>query len=69
MDAKLQVTFDPPTVAGYRLIGYDDRALRRSPYGGEVNLNDLVAIASLASERTGDPAVAELATLIRRTNG
>jgi Ca-activated chloride channel family protein len=157
MDAKVQVTFDPRTVAGYRLIGYDDRALdsadfrndhvdggevgpghsvtalytvrlregasgtvahaqirwqdpdtaeasergatievsdlgdefveaaprlqvdyaaayfaeslRRSPYGGEVNLNDLAGIASSAAERTGDPAVAELATLIRQATG
>jgi Ca-activated chloride channel family protein len=157
LDAKVQVTFDPRTVAAYRLIGYDDRALdsadfrndhvdggevgpghsvtalytvrlregasgtvahaeirwqdpgtqeadergaavvvsdlgdgfaeaaprlrmdyaaayfaeslRRSPYGGEVNLNDLAAIASSAAERTGDPAVADLATLIRRANG
>jgi Ca-activated chloride channel homolog len=157
MDAKVQVTFDARTVAGYRLIGYDDRALssadfrndrvdggevgpghsvtalyavrlregasgpvahaeirwqdpdtaeanergatvavadlgdglaeaaprlrvdyaaayfaeslRRSPYGGEVNLSDLAAVASSAAERTDDPAVAELATLIRRANG
>jgi Ca-activated chloride channel family protein len=42
MDAKVQVTFDPRTVAGYRLIGYDDRALAASAFrddradGGEV---------------------------------
>ncbi len=42
LDAKVQVTFDPRTVAGYRLIGYDDRALAASSFrndhvdGGEV---------------------------------
>jgi Ca-activated chloride channel family protein len=42
LDAKVQVTFDPNTVAGYRLIGYDDRALPASAFrndhvdGGEV---------------------------------
>ena len=42
LDAKVQVTFDPATVTGYRLIGYDDRALRASGFrddrvdGGEV---------------------------------
>jgi hypothetical protein len=34
-----------------------------------VNLNDLAAIAWSAAERTGDPAVARLATLIGRANG
>jgi Ca-activated chloride channel family protein len=34
IDAKVQVTFDPRTVVGYRLIGYDDRELRRSPTVG-----------------------------------
>jgi Ca-activated chloride channel family protein len=42
LDAKVQVTFDARTVAGYRLIGYDDRALPASDFrndrvdGGEV---------------------------------
>jgi Ca-activated chloride channel family protein len=42
LDAKVQVTFDPRTVAGYRLIGYDDRVLAASAFrndrvdGGEV---------------------------------
>jgi Ca-activated chloride channel family protein len=42
LDAKVQVTFNPKTVAGYRLIGYDDRALPNSAFrndhvdGGEV---------------------------------
>lgn len=42
LDAKVQVTFDPNTVAAYRLIGYDDRALPASAFrndhvdGGEV---------------------------------
>ncbi len=42
MDAKVQVTFDPRTVAGYRLIGYDDRVMAASAFrddradGGEV---------------------------------
>jgi Ca-activated chloride channel homolog len=154
LDAKVQVTFDPRTVAAYRLIGYDDRALpdsafrndqvdggevgpghsvtalytvrlregasgpvahaqlrwqdpgtheagergglieasalggafttaparlqvdyaaayfaeslRRSPYGGEVALPDLAAIASSAADRTDDSAVADLAAVIRR---
>jgi Ca-activated chloride channel family protein len=153
LDAKVQVTFDPRTVAGYRLIGYDDRALpdpafrddavdggevgpghsvtalytvrlregasgpvahaqlrwqdpgtheadekgglvgvsdlgaaftaapvrlqvdyaaayfaeslRRSPYGAQVALPDLAAIASSAADRTEDSAVADLAAVIR----
>jgi Ca-activated chloride channel family protein len=42
LDAKVQVTFDAATVAGYRLIGYDDRKLAASAFrndrvdGGEV---------------------------------
>ncbi len=42
LDAKVQVSFDPETVAGYRLIGYDDRTLADSSFrndhvdGGEV---------------------------------
>jgi Ca-activated chloride channel family protein len=42
LDAKVQVTFDPRTVAGYRLIGYDDRVMAASSFrndhvdGGEV---------------------------------
>jgi Ca-activated chloride channel family protein len=42
LDAKVQVTFYPHTVAGYRLIGYDDRLLAASAFrndrvdGGEV---------------------------------
>jgi Ca-activated chloride channel family protein len=154
LDAKVQVTFDPRTVAAYRLIGYDDRALdssafrddrvdggevgpghsvtalytvrlregaagpvahaqirwqdpgtreanergatigvadlggdfagasprlqvayaaayfaeslRRSPYGAEVSLSALAAIAAGAADRTDDAAVADLAGLIRR---
>jgi Ca-activated chloride channel family protein len=44
-------------------------SLRHSPYGDEVNLPDLAAMALSAAERTGDRAVAELATLIRGANG
>jgi Ca-activated chloride channel homolog len=157
LDAKVQVTFSPDTVAGYRLIGYDDRALsasafrndhvdggevaagysvtalytvrlregasgpvalaeirwqdpanreahetgatvevtdlsqsfvdasprlqvcyaaayfaealRHSPYGGQVSMADLARIASGAADRTDDPAVADLASLIRRVEG
>jgi len=42
MDAKVQVTFDPQTVARYRLVGYDDRRIADSSFrndhvdGGEV---------------------------------
>jgi Ca-activated chloride channel family protein len=42
LDAKVQVTFDPQTVASYRLIGYDNRALEARDFrndrvdGGEV---------------------------------
>jgi Ca-activated chloride channel homolog len=42
LDAKVQVTFDPSTVASYRLVGYEDRALAASQFrddrvdGGEV---------------------------------
>lgn len=154
LDAKVQVTFDPGTVAGYRLIGYDDRvldasafrndhvdggevgpghsvtalytvrlrrgasgpvahtqirwqdpvtrephessgaidvagldgsfdaatprlrvcyvaayfaeSLRHSPYGSEVRLADLARIASQAADQTDDPAVTDLAALIRQ---
>ena len=157
LDAKAQVTFNPATVARYRLIGYDDRALsdssfrndhvdggevgaghtvtalyairlvpgaygqvaradvrwldpatrepdeasrnifttdldtpfaatsprlqvcyaagyfaevlRGSPYGAEVRLPDLAAIASQAAEVTEDPAVTDLAATINRTGG
>jgi Ca-activated chloride channel homolog len=42
LDAKVQVTFDPETVASYRLVGYENRALDPSQFrndrvdGGEV---------------------------------
>lgn len=43
--------------------------LRRSPYGNEVRLSDLAAVAGSASEQTEDAQVAELVTLIRRSDG
>lgn len=155
LDAKVQVTFDRETVAGYRLIGYDNRLLdagdfrddavdggevlaghsvtalylvrlrpgatgpvartelrwqdpgtrqaresaadasaatlaagfpesaaglqvgyvaawfaeqlRHSDHGAALGRSDLIALADAAATRTADPAVAELATLIRRS--
>ena len=45
---------------------YFAEVLRRSPYGGEVGLGDLAAVAAQAAQRTGDPDVADLADVIRR---
>jgi Ca-activated chloride channel homolog len=41
-------------------------SLRRSPYGGQVALPDLAAIASSAADRTDDSAVTDLAAVIRQ---
>ncbi len=35
LDAKVQVTFDPRTVASYRLVGYDDRRLASQDFGND----------------------------------
>jgi len=59
MDAKAQVTFDPQTVAGYRLIGYDDRALADSSFrndhvdGGEVGAGHTVTALYAVRLREG----------------
>jgi Ca-activated chloride channel family protein len=46
--------------------GYFAEVLRRSPYGAQVNLQDLAGIAAEAADRIEDPAVSDLATTIRR---
>jgi len=59
LDAKVQVSFDPATVAGYRLIGYDDRALADSSFrndhvdGGEVGPGHSVTALYAVRLRSG----------------
>ncbi len=59
LDAKVQVTFDPGTVAGYRLIGYDDRLLPASAFrndrvdGGEVGAGHTVTALYTVRLRAG----------------
>ena len=65
IDAKVQVTFDPRTVAGYRLIGYDDRKLADSSFrndrvdGGEVGPGH--SVTALYTVRLRDGADGRLA--------
>ncbi len=65
LDAKVQVTFDPQTVAGYRLIGYDDRALPNSSFrndrvdGGEVGPGH--SVTALYTVRLRDGAAGPVA--------
>ena len=59
LDAKVQVTFDPRTVAGYRLVGYDDRRLDSEEFrddrvdGGEVLAGHSVTALYLVRLRAG----------------
>jgi Ca-activated chloride channel family protein len=59
LDAKVQVTFDPRTVAGYRLVGYDDRRLTSAEFrddrvdGGEVLAGRSVTALYLVRLRGG----------------
>ncbi|SDT52029.1 Ca-activated chloride channel family protein [Actinoplanes derwentensis] len=59
LDAKTQVTFDPATVAGYRLVGYDNRRLDASDFrddsvdGGEVMAGHSVTALYLVRLRPG----------------
>jgi Ca-activated chloride channel family protein len=68
LDAKVQVTFDPATVATYRLIGYENRAVDPSAFrddrvdGGEVGPGHSVTALYLVRLRDtdrGDGVVAE----------
>jgi Ca-activated chloride channel family protein len=65
LDAKVQVTFDPAVVSAYRLIGYDDRALRSSDFrndrvdGGEVGPGHTVT--ALYTVRLRDRAAGRVA--------
>ncbi|HEY6797931.1 MAG TPA: von Willebrand factor type A domain-containing protein [Kineosporiaceae bacterium] len=65
LDAKVQVTFDPRTVAGYRLIGYDDRALASTDFrddrvdGGEVAAGH--SVTALYTVRLRDGARGQVA--------
>src|SRR5206468_9351136 len=60
LDAKVQVEFDPATVLSYRLIGYDNRALRSSDFrndrvdGGEVGPGHSVTALYLIRLRDGE---------------
>ncbi|MHB8873370.1 MAG: vWA domain-containing protein [Myxococcaceae bacterium] len=66
-DVKLQVEWNPEAVRGFRLLGYEDRALTTSEFrddrvdAGEVGAGHSVT-ALYEIERTGE-AVAELATV------
>jgi Ca-activated chloride channel family protein len=59
LDAKVQVTFDPRTVASYRLVGYDDRRLANQDFrddrvdGGEVFAGHGVTALYLVRLRPG----------------
>jgi Ca-activated chloride channel family protein len=59
LDAKVQVTFDPRSVAGYRLVGYDDRRLASEEFrddrvdGGEVLAGHSVTALYLVRLRPG----------------
>jgi Ca-activated chloride channel homolog len=66
LDAKVQVTFDPAVVSTYRLIGYDDRALRPSDFrddrvdGGEVGPGHTVtALYTVRLRHGADGRIAE----------
>jgi Ca-activated chloride channel homolog len=65
LDAKVQVTFDAATVAGYRLIGYDDRKLSASAFrddrvdGGEVGPGHSVTALYTVRLRSGAGRVAQ----------
>src|SRR5439155_25628828 len=67
LDAKAKLEFDPATVLSYRLIGYDDRALRSSDFrndrvdGGEVGPGHSVTALYLVRLRrlAADVAVAQ----------
>jgi Ca-activated chloride channel family protein len=59
LDAKVQVTFDPRTVAGYRLVGYENRRLASEDFrddhvdGGEVFAGHGVTALYLVRLRPG----------------
>ena len=78
LDAKAQVTFNPATVATYRLIGYDDRALADSSFrndhvdGGEVGAGHTVTAlyaVRLQPDASGEVAVADVRWLDPLTRG
>jgi Ca-activated chloride channel family protein len=69
LDAKVQVTFDPSTVATYRLIGYENRSLNPEDFrndrvdGGEVGPGHSVTalyVIRLRSEAVGTVAQARV---------
>jgi Ca-activated chloride channel family protein len=68
LDAKVQVTFDPETVASYRLVGYENRVVDAEDFrndrvdGGEVGPGHSVAalyVVRLRSADNGGGRVAE----------
>ena len=78
LDAKAQVTFSPATVATYRLIGYDDRALADSSFrndhvdGGEVGAGHTVTAlyaVRLQPDASGEVAIADVRWLDPVTRG
>lgn len=69
LDAKVQVTFDPSTVVGYRLVGYDNRVLANEDFrddrvdGGEVGPGHSVTalyVVRLREGGRGDVATARV---------
>jgi Uncharacterized protein containing a von Willebrand factor type A (vWA) domain len=66
--SELDVPFDTasPRLRVAYAAGFFAEVLRDSPYGRDVRLADLAAIAQAASDELEDGAVAELADLIRR---
>jgi len=69
LDAKVQVRFSPTTVSGYRLIGYENRALAASAFrddsvdGGEVGPGHTVTalyVVRLRPEASGQVAEARV---------
>ncbi|HKT06164.1 MAG TPA: von Willebrand factor type A domain-containing protein [Rugosimonospora sp.] len=59
----------PPRLQVCYAAAYFAEALRHSPYGNEISSGQLAQIAAGAADRTDDPAVTDLADLIRRTAG
>ena len=55
-DVKLQVEFNPQQVAGYRLIGYENRLLRDQDFNDDAKQGDRV-IQSDGHHRQGHRAV------------
>ena len=66
----LDVPFDAgaPRLRVDYVAGFFAEALRRSPYGQQIRVEDLAVIAHDVAEQTEDEQVAELAHLIELSN-